>query len=92
MKISYIFAGSLASAASITDANTGARQAINEIAAGTRSDGNALLISQMLEFYLTTIHGVSANKVEQMLSYGCYCQLLTTRQIGLGKPVDEFDA
>ena len=46
----------------------------------------------MLEFYLTTVHGINANKVDQMLSYGCYCQLLTNRKIGVGEPVDEFDA
>ena len=92
MKISIFFASSLASAASINDANTDAKEAFNEISVGARSDGNALLISQMLEFYLTTIHEVPANKVEQMLSYGCYCQLLTTRRIGLGEPIDEFDA
>lgn len=73
-------------------ANTNARSSMLEIATGARSDGNALLIQQMLEFYLTVVHEVPANKVEMMLSYGCYCQLLTTRRIGLGEPVDEFDA
>jgi len=68
------------------------REANTEISAGTRSDGNALLISQMLEFYLLEVHGLNANKVEMMLSYGCYCQLLTSRRIGIDEPVDEFDA
>lgn len=72
--------------------NSGVRQAANQISSGARSDGNALLISQMLEFYLITVHGLEANKVEMMLSYGCYCQLLTNRKIGIGEPVDEFDA
>ena len=77
---------------SVEMANANARTTSQEIAMGARSDGNALLINQMVEFYLTVVHGVSANKVEMMLSYGCYCQLLTTRRIGLGEPVDEFDA
>ena len=61
------------------------------ISSGARTDGNALLIGQMVEFYLTVVHGLDASKVEQMLNYGCYCQLLTTRKIGLGKPVDALD-
>jgi len=70
---------------------TGVREANEQISLGTRSDGNALLISQMLEFYLTVVHGLEADKVEMMLSYGCYCQLLTNRKIGVGQPVDRFD-
>ena len=77
---------------SVAQANNNARASQLEIASGARSDGNALLISQMLEFYLTVVHELPANKVEMMLSYGCYCQLLTTRRIGVGEPVDEFDA
>ena len=73
-------------------ANANIRTSLQEIATGTRSDGNALLISQVLEFYLTVVHGLNANRVQMMLSYGCYCQLLTTRKIGIGEPVDEFDA
>merc|ERR1712050_490982 len=51
------------------------RAATEEIASGARSDGNALLIQQMLEFYLG-FNGLSTDNAEAMLSYGCFCQLL----------------
>ena len=66
------------------------RAATAEIATGTRSDGNALLIQQMLQFYLG-FAGESTDDVEFMLSYGCFCQLLVSRKEGKGEPVDEFD-
>ena len=73
-------------------ATSDARAAAMEILQGFRSDGNALLMQQMLQFYLSVVHGVGTEEVEQMLSYGCYCQLLTTRKIGVGEPVDALDA
>jgi len=96
MKLAFISLATLATAEPVTSmfqaANDGVRSSLDAITTGARSDGNALLIGQMLEFYLTVVHGLNANKVEMMLSYGCYCQLLTSRRIGLGEPVDEFDA
>lgn len=99
MKLALATLAAVATAEPIPDTNSqfvafnqGARQAKQEIAAGVRSDGNALLISQMLEFYLIQVHGITPDKVEMMLSYGCYCQLLTNRRVGLDEPVDEFDA
>ena len=59
-------------------------------AMGTRTDANALFISQMVKSYLTVVYGLNANKVQMMFSYGFYCQLLTARKIGVGKPVDAF--
>ena len=96
MKLAFLSLAALTSAepvkSAIDAANDGVRSSVEAIASGARSDGNALLIGQMLEFYLTVVHGLSANKVDMMLSYGCYCQLLTARRVGLGDPVDEFDA
>jgi hypothetical protein len=48
-----------------------------------RSDGNAFLIRQMLEFYLSQA-GFDSSLAEQMLNYGCYCNLLPNRfQVGI---------
>jgi len=66
------------------------RAATEEISSGVRSDGNALLIQQMLDFYLT-FNGKGTSNVEEMLSYGCFCQLLVTRKEGKGQAVDVFD-
>lgn len=69
-----------------------------------RSDGNAFLIQQMLEFYLSQA-GFDSSIAEQMLNYGCYCNLLPNRfQVGFnhkkrrklsfqgkGNPVDNLD-
>jgi hypothetical protein len=66
------------------------RNAQNVIRTGVRSDGNALLIQQMLEFYLS-FSGQDTSNVEAMLSYGCYCQLLVQRKEGKGEPMDKFD-
>ena len=54
-----------------------------------RSDGNALLIQQILEFYLGN-KGKNLSLAPKMLSYGCWCQILVERR-GLGEPVDAFD-
>jgi len=93
LSLAAMVAASLAEPVKFTSelANVEAKATAAEIALGARSDGNALLISQMLEFYLTVIHGLSRDQVDQMLSYGCYCQLLTSRKIGVGSPVDKFD-
>ena len=91
MKISAIFTTAVFGA-NIKDAQSEARAAALEISRGFRSDGNALLIQQQLQFYLSVVHGVGTAEAEQMLSYGCYLQLLTTRKVGLGEPVDAFDA
>ncbi|CAG5109582.1 Oidioi.mRNA.OKI2018_I69.chr2.g4102.t1.cds [Oikopleura dioica] len=55
-----------------------------------RSDGNAFLIRQMLEFYLSQA-GFDTSLAEQMLNYGCYCNLLPNRFQGKGDPVDNLD-
>jgi len=55
-----------------------------------RSDGNAFLIQQMLEFYLSQA-GFASSIAEQMLNYGCYCNLLPNRFQGKGNPVDNLD-
>ena len=60
------------------------------IKSGTRTDGNALLIQQMLEFYLS-FSGQDTSKAPEMLSYGCFCQILGERQEGKGKPRDDLD-
>ena len=91
MKLTAIFTTAVFGA-NIKDAQTEARAAALEISRGFRSDGNALLVQQMLQFYLSVVHEVGTAEAEQMLSYGCYCQLLSTRKIGLGEPVDAFDA
>ena len=59
-----------------------------EISMGARNDGNALLIKQMVEFYL----GSDFAMAPQLLSYGCWCQILgDQRKHGLGEPLDTLD-
>merc|ERR1712025_1144520 len=67
----------LSQAASVTDLNRKVVSAQTEIAKGARADGNALLIQQLLEFYLDR-EGHNPGRAAQMLNYGCYCQLLET--------------
>jgi len=62
-----------------------------EIALGLRTDGNASLIQQMLQFYLG-MNGQSTENAVAMLNYGCWCQLLTDRVQGKGDAVDELDS
>jgi len=80
----------LSQAASVTELNRKVASAQTEIATGARADGNALLIQQLLEFYLNAA-GHNTGKADQMLNYGCYCQLLEQRRVGLGTPVDGLD-
>ena len=66
------------------------KAAAEEIKGSNRSDGNALMIQQFLEFYLGT-NGDNLALAPKMLSYGCWCQLLVKRQNGLGEPIDALD-
>jgi len=66
------------------------KAAIAEINAGARTDGNGLLIQQQLEFYLSAA-GESLDQAPKLLSYGCWCQILTNRRNGLGDPLDVID-
>jgi len=69
----------------------GIKKVQKEIALGLRTDGNASLIQQMLQFYLI-MSGQSTDNAAAMLNYGCWCQLLTDRVKGKGDSVDELDA
>ena len=63
----------------------------NEINAGARNDGSAVLIQQIIEFYLDA-DGIDISFAPQLLSYGCWCQLLgDQRKHGLGEPLDTLD-
>jgi len=67
------------------------RLATEEIRSGIRSDGNALLIFQMVQFYLG-FAGEDTSLADPMLTSGCFCQLLVTSMEGKGHhPMDEFD-
>ena len=60
---------------------------------GTLStDGNALMIQQILSVYLDQLN-VNDTLVlsRKMLSYGCWCQILAERKHGQGEPIDEID-
>jgi hypothetical protein len=77
---------------SVDEANTEVKNAALEMR--FRDDGNSLLIAKMLKFYLMNESENSKKvdeKVEAMLSYGCYCQLTFNRKRGLGDCVDKFD-
>ncbi|CAG5078609.1 Oidioi.mRNA.OKI2018_I69.PAR.g9033.t1.cds [Oikopleura dioica] len=89
MKFSAVLLA-VSQAASVADLNRQVVSAQNEITKGARSDGNALLIQLLLEFYLDDA-GHNTNRAPQMLNYGCFCQLLETRRVGLGTPVDGLD-
>ena len=94
MKFSTIFMSSLVAAQNrgqINKINAKLEKVQRELDQGTRSDGNTLLIGQMLEFYQTVIFGGNADNKDAMLAYGCYCQLLVQRKEGRGEPVDELD-
>ena len=53
--------------------------------------GNAQLIQQMVEFYLEAA-GIDTVFSSQLLSYGCWCQILgDERKHGLGEPFDALD-
>ena len=63
----------------------------NEINMGARNDGSAVLIQQIIEFYLAA-DGIDISFAPQLLSYGCWCQLLgDQRKHGLGEPLDTLD-
>ena len=54
---------------------------------------NSQMIMQMLRMYLSKF-GLTEfiPQVEEMLSYGCWCQILKERLAGKGLPIDEYDA
>lgn len=97
MKLSTVFAATLAVVSNAQKKKVKKpdmakfKAAKAEIALGNRSDGNALLIQQIIEFYLST-KNLDFTTAPKMISYGCWCQLLVNRKNGLGEPVDEFDA
>merc|ERR1712203_278263 len=67
------------------------KNALAEINEGGRADGNALMMRNMLEHYLT-VAGQNVDKATKMLNYGCWCQLLgDSRRNGMGDPVDKLD-
>jgi len=91
MKFSTVFAASIVALSQAQNESSPDMDVFRSVAAemNGRSDGNALMIQQILQFYLGN-KGKNTALAPKMLSYGCWCQILIERK-GLGEPIDAFD-